>query len=104
MALCITEDYPAYYKVDTNDKDLAELTGLYQKTKETTSAAIGYLRPIYKKQANHIIYILQAEGGDWIFTSTPDKTGKRFGLKQLSNYKQSKRRTCSNHSVWQMGM
>ena len=84
--LCKSENYPAYYKVDTNNTDLAELIGLYQKTKETTSPAIGYLRPIYKKQANHPMYILQMEGGDWIITATTDKTGKRFGLKQLSNY------------------
>ena len=87
VTLCKTEDSPAYYKVYTNDTDLEELVGLYQKTEETTSPAIGYTRPIYKKQASHIIYILQAKGGDWNITSTPDKTGKRFGLKQLSNYK-----------------
>ena len=87
VTLCRTEDYPAYYKVDTNDTDLAELVGLYQKTEETTSPAIGYLRPIYKKRVNHPMYILQIDGGDWIITATTDKTGKRFGLKQLSNYK-----------------
>ena len=84
---CKSEDFPAYYKVYTNDTDLAELVGLYLKTEETTSPAIGYTRHIYKKQASHPMYILQTEGGDWIITTTTDKTGKRFSLKQLSNYK-----------------
>lgn len=33
------------------------------------------------------MYILQTDDGDWIITTTTDKTGKRFGLKQLSNFK-----------------
>ena len=86
VTLCKTEDSPAYYKVDTNDTDLEELVGLYQKTEETTSPAIGYMRPIYKKNLTHPLYILQTDVGDWVITATQDKTGKRFGLKQVSNY------------------
>ena len=84
--LCSTTPHPAYYRVTTNTTDLAGIAGLYQLTDQTTAPAIGYVRPVYKKQGSLPSYILQNEVGDWVITF--DITGSKFGLKQQSNYKQ----------------